>query len=307
MALRIRKILVALGHLDHPSRALLRKAGVIARATGASVEIFHADLPSQSDLPLDAIQARKLERLARSPLFNSLQVSTRLERDYPPHEAIVRRVMTTGANLVLASSRVPALPGRLWLQSTDWELIRQCPCPVLLVKAGRVHEKPVIIAAVDPFHAHAKPAGLDRALLATGDALVRALQGSLHVFHSYMPLVNTIPTPIGPTVPVAYSPELESVHGKQVAAVFDELAQSARIPPGRRHLHMGNVALELAAVVKRVHASIVIMGAVSRSALKRAFIGNTAETVLNTVSCDILVVKPRGFRTSVPRRKGTRG
>ena len=45
---RIRRILVALGHVERPSRALLRKAAAIARATGSSVELFHADASGRS-------------------------------------------------------------------------------------------------------------------------------------------------------------------------------------------------------------------------------------------------------------------
>jgi universal stress protein E len=41
------------------------------------------------------------------------------------------------------------------------------------------------------------------------------------------------------------------------------------------------------------------MGAVSRSALQRVFIGNTAERVLDALACDVLVVKPRGTKTRV--------
>ena len=37
------------------------------------------------------------------------------------------------------------------------------------------------------------------------------------------------------------------------------------------------------------------MGVVSRSALKRFFIGNTAESVMDAVTADILVVKPADF------------
>ena len=42
------------------------------------------------------------------------------------------------------------------------------------------------------------------------------------------------------------------------------------------------------------------MGAVSRSGLKRVFIGNTAERVLNDLPCDVLVVKPAHFAKRVP-------
>jgi Universal stress protein family len=45
-----------------------------------------------------------------------------------------------------------------------------------------------------------------------------------------------------------------------------------------------------------------VMGAVSRSGLKRLIIGNTAEKVIDQVACDLLVVKPKGFGIHFPRR-----
>ena len=52
---------------------------------------------------------------------------------------------------------------------------------------------------------------------------------------------------------------------------------------------------------KRERSAIVAMGVVSRSGLKRFFIGNTAEFVLDAVTADILVVKPADFQSRVPR------
>jgi len=46
----------------------------------------------------------------------------------------------------------------------------------------------------------------------------------------------------------------------------------------------------------------VVMGAVSRSAVARLFIGHTAERVIDELECDVLVVKPRRFRTRVAPR-----
>jgi len=46
----------------------------------------------------------------------------------------------------------------------------------------------------------------------------------------------------------------------------------------------------------------VVMGALSRSGLKRLFIGNTAEAVLDALPCDVLIVKPGKFETKVERR-----
>jgi universal stress protein E len=53
--------------------------------------------------------------------------------------------------------------------------------------------------------------------------------------------------------------------------------------------------------VKGERFGIVAMGVVSRSGLKRFFIGNTAEFVMDAITSDILVVKPADFNSRVPR------
>jgi universal stress protein E len=60
-------------------------------------------------------------------------------------------------------------------------------------------------------------------------------------------------------------------------------------------------------LARRIHSDIVVMGAVSRSGLKRLFIGNTAERVVDDLGCDVLVVKPRQFPSKVTAtRRGAR-
>ena len=44
------------------------------------------------------------------------------------------------------------------------------------------------------------------------------------------------------------------------------------------------------------------MGAISRSGLKRLVIGDTAERILDALSCDVLVIKPAQFKSRVPAR-----
>jgi universal stress protein E len=63
--------------------------------------------------------------------------------------------------------------------------------------------------------------------------------------------------------------------------------------------------MAIPALARRLRSSIVVIGAVSRSGLKRLFIGNTAERVIDALSCDLLVVKPVGFRNRISRvRRG---
>ena len=80
---------------------------------------------------------------------------------------------------------------------------------------------------------------------------------------------------------------------------FEAFAADAGIPRARRHLVDRNPTDAIAAVARKVGADFVVMGAVSRSGLKRLFIGDTAERVLNSLSCDVLVVKPAHFQKRV--------
>lgn len=319
MAEPIRRILVAIRDLGRAPGAQLSKAASLARPTGAAIELFHAiDTPLSSsslervfeDVAIRELRQnvvdhtlRRLARLARSPSLRGLRVSWHAGWDSPAHEAIVRRALHSRADLVIAANQARRPAGRWLLQNTDWELIRQCPCPLLLVKLRRGHRKPAVIVAVDPFHTHAKPANLDRRLLDYGTRIARLLGGSVHAFHCYMPLPNVVPLPVGAAMPMVLPPEVETAHRELVARSFDRLAKSAGVAPLSRHLCIGLVRNELETLVTELNASLVVMGVVSRSALRRTFIGSTAERVLDHLPCDVLVVKPRGFKTDVPRRR----
>jgi universal stress protein E len=319
MSFRIRRILVAIRDEHHAPRGQLRKAAAIARANGARIELFHAiNAPEAVDAlrrgmlaghpvkeTIDAITKRAERRLAKIAAlkdFNGLKVSGAATWDYPPHEAVIRRALAIGADLVVASVQPRGLGSRLLLANTDWELIRHCPAPVLLVKTSRAWLRPAVIAAIDPFHAREKPAALDRRILEAGSYLARELMGKLHVFHAYMPLTVVAPAPAGQALAFALSPETEGVHTAQVTRAFDRVAARAGVPSRNRHLRMGIVKDELASTIRETSAGIVVMGSVSRSGLRRFLIGNTAEHVLDRIDCDFLVIKPSDFRTRIPRR-----
>jgi universal stress protein E len=299
MAKKVRRILVAVRELEKASASLLRKSAVLGKAFGARIELAHVITGLQREPVADA--ERRLRRFERSSALVGCRVQSGVLVDRPVHEAIIRRALASGAELVVAGTETRGRARRWFLRNTDWELIRHCPCPLLLAKSGRVREHPVILAALDPFHVHAKPAHLDEELLAAGQSLAERLGGTLHALHAYMPPVSAVEGPLGQ--PLMWpSPELEQLHTAQVRRAFDRLCERAKVPPARRHLMMGDLASQLRATIARAHVAVVVMGAVSRSAIRRALIGSSAERVLDQIPCDVLIVKPRGFRTQVRRR-----
>ncbi|MCZ8131813.1 MAG: universal stress protein [Steroidobacteraceae bacterium] len=316
--LEFKHLLVAVGNLGQKNPPAVARAAGIAKRTGATVTLFHSlyspyvageQFYSPDQLQKDIERAvvsrkRELEKLAKPLRDAGIPVHVRCRWDYPVHESIVREVMREGIDLVIVDSHRHAAAARLVLGNTDWQLIRLCPCPVLLAKTARAYDRPRILAAVDPMHSHSKPADLDELLLSTGQSFAEAFGGKLHAAHFY-----TLATPFtaGMLVePVPMPVEVAQQHAKEVEAAFGRLTERYGLGPRRSHLRVGLPADELPELAEELDAHLVVMGAVSRSTLKRLFIGHTAERVIDGLKCDVLVVKPKGFKTPVPKRATTR-
>jgi universal stress protein E len=156
-----------------------------------------------------------------------------------------------------------------------------------------------VLAAIDPSHAQARPSNLDRQILRAGAQLVHALHGELHALHAALPPLPVVPAmPEGPLVDIATEREqMLDVARRNLARAVDGFDVK------RSHCHLveGRPNDVIPRAVRKERCSIVAMGVVSRSGLKRFFIGNTAEFVMDAVTADILVIKPPDFDSRVPR------
>ena len=230
-----------------------------------------------------------------------MKASSLVEWDFPPHEAIVRRCIRMRADLIIAECHKGRRVAPWLIHLTDWELLRASPVPVLLLKNGRPWRKRTILAAVDPSHAHAKPTRLDALIVDQAKQLARKLGSALHVMHA------SFPSLFGMTLgdPSIDAVTLEATFDQQKAIdskAFAAFAGTARIPRARRHLVDADPVTAIPRVARKLGADLVIMGAVSRSGLKRMLIGNTAERVLADLPCDVLVVKPAHFAKRVTEK-----
>jgi len=288
----------------------LAKAIQVARALGASLELFHAltdavfnELARHDENAVDRLRER-VEDEARTPLVrlcavarkHGVEATLAVHWDYPPHEAIVRRATAIGAGLIIAECHRGARASPWLMRLTDWELLRTSPLPVLLLKNSRPYHRPLLLAAVDPAHSHAKPLALDDDIVSVASRLGKGLRGSLHIAHANHPSIVGLDT--GTAVRRAAARwstlSLEELQ-EQERQAFEEFRAGAGVPRTRAHLVDGNPATLIPRLARELNAGIVVMGALSRSGLERVFIGNTAERVLGALPCDVLVVKPARF------------
>jgi universal stress protein E len=310
-----RRILVAVKDPAARNLPAVNKAAQIAKGLGAQLTLFHdiaAPVYAEAwkgryfnlrsfQREVQTARREQLEKLAAKIRKHHIDVDVAADWDFPPYEAIIRKTQRIGADLLVVENHhgTGRHPARWLLAYTDWELLRLCPVPVLLVKNRRLYHRPRVLAAIDPMHARAGQSNLDRQILRAGAQVVHALRGELHALHVFAPPSPFIAAmPDGPLFEVAEMHEQAEAAARRAVSVA---VDGFEVKRSHCHLVSGRASDEIPRIAKRERGAIVTMGVVSRSGLKRFFIGNTAESVMDAVTADILVVKPPDFDSRVPR------
>ena len=230
----------------------------------------------------------ELERLAQSLREWGAAVETRVLWDAPAYQGALRAAREWPADLLVvgAHERHPALRTRL--TDTDWQLMRLCPCPLLLVKDPVFDGYPDILAAVDPLHPQASARPLDDAVLETAAAFSRAFEAKLGVVHAFPdPASFNLASSVEVAPGVFYDAEnIEAGHREAVGS----LLASHGVPDAAVDFVPGEAASAIIEVADKRRAKLVVLGALRRSRLEQAILGSTAERVAAELGCDVLLV-----------------
>jgi universal stress protein E len=201
--------------------------------------------------------------------------------DHPFDEAVGRHARTVGADLVVFA---PHDVQRSGLSHSDWRLITTCPVPVLVVKAPATQPYRHIVAAVDPFRDHAKPAELDLEILGHARELQAQTGATLRAVHCFTPLEHLSPD---------LHKHASSTSGAELRREeVERLMRAADLQPSLVQLEIGRPHEVVKRLAERGDADVIVMGALARGRVKEWLIGSTAERVLHSGGVDVLAVKP---------------
>lgn len=275
------------------SQPALEKAVQLAKYADSELELMISDFNAylEDGYYFDPVQAQKmryehgdehikeLEALAAPLREQGLEVTVTTAWGNPPYEEIVKRVQESKPSLVIKGTRHHNKFARMILSNEDWELVRYCPAPLLLVKSQLWSSSPIFLAAVDPDHVNDKPAALDNKIISAARSMASISGGAVHLFHSaWMP-------------PLAGVYKILSDAGQEDRKLTD-LAKLNGIGDSACHWSEKDITHALPETAQALNTSAVVIGAVSRSRLDRVLIGNTAEKVLDRLECDVLVIRP---------------
>lgn len=219
-----------------------------------------------------------------------------------PFVEVIRKVLRDGHDLV-----IQAAEGRVGLRerlfgSLSLHLMRKCPCPVWVVKAGGPQRYARILAAVDigeEFQLSGR-SSLNPVILQYAAALARMDGSELHVVQAWTLYQEGYMQARGGMDEGALR-KLRRETREHYELQLRTFVASQNLGGLHAHEHVlhGDAPRMITNLVRKERFDLLVMGTLSRSGLAGLLIGNTAEKVLNTVGCSVLTVKPEGFVSPV--------
>ena len=170
--------------------------------------------------------------------------------------------------------------------SLDWQLLRECPAPVLIVAKKKWHKVRPVLATLDLATDVAAKRALNRKVLDAAQRLATGLGVELEIITAIE--VPVLLADLDLVDPVAYARDAEAAMAPRIR----ELAETSDLPISAFRCKRGPVERVIASRAAKVGAQIVVMGTVGRSGVKGRLMGNTAEKVLRHMKTDVLALKP---------------
>ena len=287
----LHQLLVVIDPTSGDSQPSLERAAWVAKRSNAAIELllceynsaldggYFFDGPAQKKARESLLQNRTkwLEKLAQPLRDAGISVTTEARWGKPLHTMILQRIDELKPDLVLRDATTHSLLQRLFFNNTSWQLIRQCPTPLWLVREGEWKGER-ICAAVDPVHSADTEAVLDHLLVESTRYLAQILDMQADYMHSYAPLPRTM---VFDTELVAAYDQYADRSARLHRDAFEKLMVGYPVEKANRHLLEGFPEETIPSFIQEHGVDLLVMGAISRGNLENALIGNTAERVLD--------------------------
>lgn len=234
-----------------------------------------------------------LKRLAKMVADQGLDVSIKL-LDGRSSVGIIREVIRDGHDLVIRSSRGSKSRVSTFFGTTSKRLLRRCPCPVLLLKAGSVSNCRRIVAAVDATPADDVHAALNNTILQLANSMCGGGECVIDVVHAWDIYGESI---LKEHMQKEEFEELQRRTETETERLVDDLVKPFGMGVGQENVHVlhGDPASVIPQFIEHAKADLLVLGTIARTGVSGMLMGNTAEQILNCVECSVLAIKPPDF------------
>ncbi|WP_125780377.1 universal stress protein UspE [Pseudoalteromonas rubra] len=225
--------------------------------------------------------------------YQNIDIETKVVWHNRPYEAIIKTVLEHEFDLVIKATHQHDTLKSVIFTPTDWHLIRKCPAPVLLVKDQAWPEKGEILAAVNAVSDDEQHQALNHRIIKDAQFLCELANASLSLVNTYPATPVNIAIEIPEFNPSQYNEAVKKHHEDETWA----LAQRFGLSDSQCVIKEGLPEDVIPHIAKQKNAELVVIGTVGRTGLSAALVGNTAEHVIDSLDCDVLALKPDGYKS----------
>jgi len=176
--------------------------------------------------------------------------------------------------------------------------MRICPVPLFVMKPSRRKRFHQMLAAIDPQVTSDARDTLNALILELGLSLSAREDAHLHVVDAWTLFGESLMRGRAGMY-AADVDRLSREEAEKRRRVVQSLLAKHSVTGCQLHLPKGDAAETIPRLVGKLGIDLLVMGTVCRTEIPGFIIGNTAERVLDTVDCSVLVVKPEGFVSPV--------
>lgn len=214
-----------------------------------------------------------------------------------------REVMRNGHDLVMVTARDMKAISKKLFECPSRELFLVCPCSLWIAKYKKfgIRTKRILAALPGEGSGHVDLTcdGISAKILENA-ALIAALEGSeLHVVHA-LPKYGAKGMKKGRKLRPDLAEFIDELRTRLKDSCHSLLTEYGVIlEQDHVHLLIGDPSEVIPEFANELGLDLIVMGTAGRSGLAGLVHGNTAETVLQEVSCSILAIKPDDFKSPV--------
>ncbi len=280
--------------LDKPKHEQVawRRSLALQKATGAKLDVisFNWNAMCENSSALSVDDRRQLrhgiieERKAwLADLVADQKVRSRTIWTHDLAQWVIEEATKKKPDLVVKTVHKT---GSLVHTPIDWQLLQDCPAPVLLTCKRRKHTGGVVLAAIDPRATDTKHRHLNCNVLEAAHRFAELHDAKVHVVFAVEVSKVLLDLDI-----IGERSSKKKVLEK-IAPELKRLLQPYDIPKSRIHMPVGKAGAVVAQTARKLKANTLVVGTYAQRARRLVGLGNTAQRIVTKSVCDVLAVHP---------------
>ena len=299
-------ILLVLESTDQAAKTAINYCKQISAASGASVTVIDVlkPIPNRWTDFMHSLLGKEADLTLRVKRIDDLEIFLKKHDAHWPVKLLTGTAVTEITQFVVDNKIDLVIKPQLHddeqtFGSLAKQLVRKCPAAVMLVKAKRKMRIENIIAAIDPEPDDLIAEEVNVSILLYSKQISSLLQSSFKIYAAWHIFAESYLESSRMQIADDEIRKIRTKIKKERLAFLHQQSKTSGLELTDKDITLvkGIASRTLPVAINKAKCDLLILGSAGRVGVPGILIGNTAEFLLDTVKCSMLVLKPPGYKT----------